>query len=69
VDRGTVALDANATGTWSPRAGASYVVVTPPTGPARVSGAVTYTGPGIAAVPLTALPFRVERPAVRPGSR
>jgi hypothetical protein len=67
VDRATVAIPAGATGTWTPRDGARYLVVTPPAGPGRVSGAVTYTGSGAAAMPLTALPFRVQRPAVRPG--
>jgi hypothetical protein len=68
VDGTTLALDPKATGAWAPRAGAAYLVVTP-TGRGRVSGAVTYTGAGIASLPLTALPFRLERPAVRPGSR
>jgi hypothetical protein len=43
------------------------VVVTPVRG--TVSGAVGYAGDGIGAVPLTALPYRVERPAVRPAVR
>ncbi len=32
-------------------------------------GAVVYSGAGLASVPLTALPVRVERPTVRPGLR
>ena len=34
-----------------------------------VSGAVAYSGAGLAVVPLTSLPIRVERPSVRPAVR
>ena len=67
VDSTTLDVAATATATWSPRKGGAYVVVEPTKG--RVHGAVTYTGDGVATVPLVALPFRVERPTVRPGIR
>ena len=65
----TVTVDATATAVWSPAKGAAYVVVTPSTvtGNGTVHGAVGYAGDGLATVPLTALPIRVERPDVRPG--
>ncbi len=68
VDGTTLSLDATATAVWSPRKGADYVVVTPSTPSAgTVHGAVSYAGRGLATVPLTALPVRVERPEVTPG--
>lgn len=70
VDGTTLSIDATATATWSPKEGADYLVVTPSTraGAGTVHGAVCYVGRGLAAVPLTALPARVERPVVTPGS-
>ncbi len=67
VDGTTLSLDATATTVWSPRKGADYVVVTPSTDAGTVHGAVSYAGRGLATVPLTALPVRVERPVVTPG--
>ncbi len=67
VDSTTLTIPATATSTWSPKKGADYLVVTPSTAEgATVHGAVTYRGDGAAAVPLVALPFRVERPEVQP---
>ena len=69
VDGDTLDIDATATATWSPKGkSAAYVVVTPSTDPGdgTVHGAVSYAGDGLATVPLTALPLRVERPDVRP---
>jgi hypothetical protein len=69
VDGTTLDVDATATATWSPKKGAAYLVVTPSTGTGAgtVHGAVSYAGDGLATVPLTALPIRVERPEVQPG--
>lgn len=69
VDSTELTVSATATAVWSPKKGAAYVVVTPSTvqGNGTVHGAVTYSGDGLAAVPLTALPIRVERPVVIPG--
>ena len=69
VDGTTLDIDATATSTWSPKKGAAYLVVTPSTEPGAgtVHGAVSYDGDGLATVPLTALPIRVERPEVQPG--
>ena len=67
VDGTTLSIDATATATWSPGKGADYLVVTPSTGGGTVRGAVSYTGGGLATVPLTALPVRVQRPDVTPG--
>jgi len=64
VGRTTLTIPATATRPWSPPRPATYATVTPRRG--AVSGAVSYTGPGLADVPLTALPIRVERPSVRP---
>ncbi|MEO5711827.1 MAG: DUF5719 family protein [Nocardioidaceae bacterium] len=68
VDGTTLSIDATATAAWSPTKGAAYLVVTPSAdaGAGTVHGAVSYSGGGLAAVPLTALPFRVERPQVAP---
>jgi hypothetical protein len=63
----TVSLTPGATRAWAPPKSAGYVVATPSRG--SVSGAVVYAGPGVAVVPLTALPIRVERPPVRPTVR
>ena len=38
-------------------------------GGGTLHGAVTYDGGGLASVPLTALPLRLERPRVHPGLR
>jgi hypothetical protein len=71
----TLRVPPAATRAWSPPGGAGYVVVTPHRGgsgggPDRpVSGAVSYAGDGLAAVPLTAFPLRVERPPTRPTLR
>lgn len=67
VDGATVRVGAGATRGWTPRGGA-YVVVTP-RGRGALRGAVVYAGGGLAAVPLTSLPLREQRPAVRPGLR
>ena len=69
VDGTTLDIAATATATWSPKKGAAYLVVTPSTvaGNGTVHGAVSYAGRGLATVPLTALPIRVERPEVQPG--
>ncbi len=69
VDGRTLTLGATATQVWSPKKGAAYVMVTPATGDGTVHGAVVYSGAGLASVPLTALPVRVERPTVSPGLR
>jgi hypothetical protein len=71
VESHTLAVGATATQVWSPKRSADYVVVTPSAeGRAgTVHGAVVYSGSGLASVPLTALPLRVERPTVRPGLR
>jgi hypothetical protein len=72
VDSTTLDVAATATAAWSPRKGAAYVVVEPASGEnggGTLHGAVTYAGGGIASVPLTALPLRVERPRVQPGLR
>jgi hypothetical protein len=72
VDRTKLTVDARATATWSPKKGAAYVVVEPDSrdgGSGTLHGAVTYDGGGIASVPLTALPLRLERPQVHPGLR
>ena len=61
-----------ATATWSPRKGAAYVVVEPgsrESGGGTLHGAVTYEGGGLASVPLTPLPLRLERPQVHPALR
>lgn len=60
----TLSIPAAATRAWSPPKSAAYLTVTPRRG--LVSGAVTYTGAGVADVPLTTLPIRVDRPLVRP---
>jgi hypothetical protein len=65
--RSTLSVPATATRAWSPPGSAAYVTVTPRRG--TVSGAVAYSGAGLAVVPLTSLPIRVERPAVRPAVR
>jgi hypothetical protein len=67
VDGTTVRVGAGATRGWTPRGGA-YVVVTP-RGGGPVRGGVAYADGGLAAVPLTSLPLREQRPAVRPGLR
>jgi hypothetical protein len=69
VDGTTLTVGATSTQAWSPKKSAAYVVVTPSTAPGGgvLHGAVTYAGKGVASVPLTALPIRVERPVVRPG--
>jgi hypothetical protein len=71
VDRTDLTIDPTATRAWSPRKRADYLVVSPSTAPESggVSGAVVYQGDGLAATPLTALPLRVDRPVVRPGTR
>jgi hypothetical protein len=72
VDSTKLSVDARATATWSPKKGAAYVVVEPDSresGGGTLHGAVTYDRGGLAAVPLTALPLRLERPRVRPGLR
>ena len=68
LDGTTFSVPATATRGWSPEAGAAYVVVSPRRGD-TVSGAVTYAGDGLAAVSLTPLPLREQRPPVRPGLR
>ncbi len=63
----TLSVAATATRAWSPPAGAASVVVTPRAGVLR--GAVAYGGAGnagVAVLPLTSLPLREQRPAVRP---
>lgn len=65
--RTTLSIPATATRAWSPPGSAAYVTVTPRRG--TVSGAVAYSGAGLAVVPLNSLPIRVERPAVRPAVR
>ena len=62
----TLHLGPSATGAWTPPAGTAYVLVRPSRA-GSVSGAVAYTGPGVATLPLTPLPLRELRPAVRPG--
>lgn len=71
VEARTLTVGATATQVWSPKRGADYVMVTPSSesGAGTVHGAVVYSGAGLAAVPLTALPVRVERPTVRPALR
>ena len=72
VDSTRLTVDATATATWSPKKGAAYVVVEPGSpdgGGGTLHGAVTYQGGGLASVPLTALPLRLERPRVHPGLR
>ena len=72
VDSTTLTVDATATATWSPKKGGAYVVVEPAArerGGGTLHGAVTYDGGGIASVPLTALPLRLERPRVVAGLR
>jgi Family of unknown function (DUF5719) len=71
IDAASVSIAANATRSWSPRRGAAYVLVTPSPGRSNgpVSGAVSYAGGGLAAVPLVALPLRERRPFVQPGLR
>lgn len=71
LDGTTLTIPPTATQVWSPRRGAAYVVVTPSTDPAggSVHGAVSYAGDGLATLPLTALPIRIDRPSVRPGLR
>jgi hypothetical protein len=70
LDAATLEVSPTATVAWSPgrralRTG-GYLVVDP-AGDGRVHGAVTYTdGNAVAAVPLVALPIRLERPSVRP---
>ena len=65
VDSGKLALPANATLAWSPKHGASYVVVTPTKG--RVFGGVTLEGNGaLAQVALRPLPVFLKRPVVVP---
>jgi hypothetical protein len=68
IEATTLGVDATATAGWSPKKGAAYVVVSPSTGAGNgtVHGAVSYAGDGLATVPLTALPIRVQRPVVRP---
>jgi hypothetical protein len=60
----TLTIGPRATLAWAPPRSSAYVVVTPTKG--RVSGGVAYAGKGIAGLPLTSLPIRVQRPAVRP---
>jgi Family of unknown function (DUF5719) len=67
VGRSTLSVPASGTRAWSPPRAGAYVTVTPQRG--TVSGAVAYTGAGLAAVPLTDLPIRVDRPSVRPALR
>ena len=72
VDNTRLTVDATATATWSPKKGATYVVVepgSPESGGGALHGAVTYEGGGLATVPLTPLPLRLERPQVHPGLR
>ena len=72
VDNTRLTVEATATATWSPKKGAAYVVVepgSPDDGGGTLHGAVTYEGGGLASVPLTALPLRLERPRVHPGLR
>lgn len=72
VDSTRLTVDATATATWSPKKGATYVVVEPgsrESGGGTLHGAVTYEGGGLATVPLTPLPLRLERPQVHPGLR
>jgi hypothetical protein len=71
VDGVELTIDPTATRAWSPRRRAVYVVVSPSTGAddGAVHGAVVYEGGGLAVMPLTALPLRVERPVVRPAVR
>ncbi|NUR08221.1 MAG: hypothetical protein HOQ45_14585, partial [Nocardioidaceae bacterium] len=73
LDGTTLRVPPNGTLSWSPSANATraggYLVVAPSAG-TKVSGAVSYEdGTDVATVPLTELPIRVERPAVRPGVR
>jgi hypothetical protein len=69
LGRATVAVPATATRPWTASRGAAYVVVGPLDGGA-VRGAVSYGGgAGTATVPLVDLPFREQRPSVRPGLR
>lgn len=63
VGRTTLSIPAAATRTASLPASAGYATVSPRRG--VVSGAVAYSGAGVADVPLTDLPIRVERPSVR----
>jgi len=72
VDNTRLTVDATATASWSPKKGATYVVVEPgsrESGGGTLHGAVTYEGGGLATVPLTPLPLRLERPQVHPGLR
>ena len=72
VDSTRLTVDATATATWSPKKRAAYVVVEPDSresGGGTLHGAVTYDGGGVASVPLTALPLRLERPRVHSGLR
>ena len=67
VDSKRLTISPTATAAWSPKKGADYVVVSPVDG--AVHGAVSYAGDGLAAVPLTPLPIRVQRPSVVPDLR
>ena len=60
----TLPLGPGATRAWSTPRSAAYLVVTPSQG--SVTGAVGYAGDGLADLPLTALPIRVQRSSVRP---
>jgi hypothetical protein len=68
VDGATLTVRPTATRAWSPAKGAAYVVVAPSAarGNGTVHGGVSYSGKGLASVPLTALPIRVQRPVVEP---
>jgi hypothetical protein len=63
TDSRTLRIAPGATKAWTPKRG-GYVVVEPQKG--EVSGGVTYSGGGTAAVPLVDLPTRLLRPAVSP---
>ena len=63
-----VTVEPSATAGWQPPQGTAYVVVTPLAG--NLYGAATYAArSGIAAVPLVALPVRLELPGVVPAPR
>lgn len=69
VDSTTVQVASGATASWSPKAAqADYLVVSPVRG--RISGAVSFTGPGgVSQMSLQPLELRVEQPVVRPAFR